>query len=373
MAFPTSPTNGQQYTTNGQTYQWNSANGTWDKVGTTAAPPTAIFNGNSNVVVTANSNVTVSVAGNANVVTVTGTGANVAGTLNATGTLDVTGNANVGNLNTAIVLATGNISGANINTSGTVTATQLISNVATGTAPLTVTSTTQIANLNVAVAGSVVNGTSNVNIPVNNGNINFSAAGTANVAVITSTGANITGTANISGNANVGNIGGATAVLTVAANVPLVQNGNSNVAVDANSHVRISANGKANLVYVAANGNIGVGTASPTAKLDISGSVTQNVVAVSASDIDCSTGNYFTKTASGALTWTFSNVPASRSMNVILVLTNGGTGTQTWPAAVKWPGGTAPSLTAAGVDLLAFVTDDSGTTWRGVMLMKDSK
>jgi len=67
---------------------------------------------------------------------VTTTGANVFGTLNATG------NANVGNLGTAQVLATANI-----------TAPQLISNVATGTAPLVVTSTTQVANLNVANAG----------------------------------------------------------------------------------------------------------------------------------------------------------------------------------------------------------------------------
>ena len=39
--------------------------------------------------------------------------------------------------------------------SGTVTASRLVSNIATGTAPFTVTSTTQVANLNVAVAGTV--------------------------------------------------------------------------------------------------------------------------------------------------------------------------------------------------------------------------
>jgi len=98
-----------------------------------------------------------------------------------------------------------------------------------------------------------------------------------------------------------------------------------------------------------------------------------NIVTVTASDIDCSQGNYFTKTASGALTWTFSNVPASRAVLVILELTNGGTGTQTWPASVKWPGGTAPVLTVSGVDVITFLTDDSGTTWRGNPTMLDSK
>ncbi len=93
-------------------------------------------NGNSNVAITANGNVTISAVGGARL-TATATGANV------TGTLGVSGNANVGNLGTAQVLATANI-----------TAPQLISNVATGTAPFVVTSTTQVANLNVATAGT---------------------------------------------------------------------------------------------------------------------------------------------------------------------------------------------------------------------------
>lgn len=121
-------------------------------------------------------------------------------------------------------------------------------------------------------------------------------------------------------------------------------------------------------------------TASPTftgtatfATADLLGSVRSNVTTVSASAIDCSAGNYFIKTASGALTWTFTNVPSSRAFSVLLELTNGGTGTQTWPAAVKWPGGTAPTLTTSGVDVLGFITDDGGTSWRGVALMLDSK
>ena len=98
-----------------------------------------------------------------------------------------------------------------------------------------------------------------------------------------------------------------------------------------------------------------------------------SVVAVAASAIDCSAGNYFTKTASGALTWTVTNVPASGAFTFLLELTNGGTGTQTWMSGIKWPGGTAPTLTTSGVDVLGFITDDGGTTWRGVQLMKDSK
>jgi len=51
-----------------------------------------IANGNSNVsIASANGNITMSAVGNANIVTVTGTGVNVAGTLNTTGNVDLSG------------------------------------------------------------------------------------------------------------------------------------------------------------------------------------------------------------------------------------------------------------------------------------------
>lgn len=127
-----------------------------------------------------------------------------------------------------------------------------------------------------------------------------------------------------------------------------------------------------NLFWDNTNNRLGIGTTSPASTMDINGGAAQNVVAVSASAIDCSTGNYFTKTASGALTWTFTNVPASRSFIFALQLTNGGTGTQTWPAAVVWNGGTAPTLQTSGTDILVFVTSDGGTTWRGVRAWKQA-
>ena len=97
-------------------------------------------------------------------------------------------------------------------------------------------------------------------------------------------------------------------------------------------------------------------------------------VAVSASDIDLSLANYFTKTISGTTTFTVSNVPASgTTASFILELTNGGSATVNWFSGVKWAGGTAPTLTAAGVDILGFYSHDGGTTWRGLVLAKDSK
>jgi hypothetical protein len=97
----------------------------------------------------------------------------------------------------------------------------------------------------------------------------------------------------------------------------------------------------------------------------------ENSVAVSASAIDLNAGNYFTKTISGTTTFTISNPATSGLVNsFILQLTNGGSATVNWFSGVKWAGGTAPTLTASGVDVLGFYTLDGGTTYEGFVLGK---
>jgi len=88
--------------------------------------------------------------------------------------------------------------------------------------------------------------------------------------------------------------------------------------------------------------------------------------------IDLNSGNFVTATVTGAVTFTFSGQSSSNASGFILELTNGGSQTINWPS-VKWPNGTAPVLTASGVDVLAFMTDDNGSNWRGVLSMADSK
>lgn len=95
------------------------------------------------------------------------------------------------------------------------------------------------------------------------------------------------------------------------------------------------------------------------------GAVRSNIVAMAALDVDCSAGNYFTKTINGASTFTFSTAPSSRAFAFTLELTHT-SGAVTWPASVRWPGGTAPTLTPGKTHLFTFVTDDGGTRWRGV-------
>jgi hypothetical protein len=90
-------------------------------------------------------------------------------------------------------------------------------------------------------------------------------------------------------------------------------------------------------------------------------------VAMGANDVDLSAGNVFTKTISGNQTLTFSNPPATGKGGAFtLILTNGGSATVTWPASVDWAAATAPTLTAAGVDVLTFTTIDAGTIWYGI-------
>lgn len=115
------------------------------------------------------------------------------------------------------------------------------------------------------------------------------------------------------------------------------------------------------------------GSTAVTGSVSIDGAYKQTAEAVSALDIDLSTGNYFTKAISTSSTVTFSNPPASGtvgSFTLELVLT--GTGTAiTWPTTVYWnadAGQTAPTLTDARTHLFMFVTTDGGTKYRGAVL-----
>jgi hypothetical protein len=92
-------------------------------------------------------------------------------------------------------------------------------------------------------------------------------------------------------------------------------------------------------------------------------------------DIDLTAGNSVSATVDTSTnTFTFSNPTASdEGCGFTLVLTNGGSQTVNWPGSVDWPGGTAPTLTTAGVDILTFWTIDGGTIWHGMAASTDTK
>ena len=84
-------------------------------------------------------------------------------------------------------------------------------------------------------------------------------------------------------------------------------------------------------------------------------------------DIDLTLGNVVSATVDTSTnTFTFSNPSITgKSCSFTLYLTNGGSQTVAWPGTVDWAGGTAPTLTTSGVDVLAFTTLDAGTIWYG--------
>jgi hypothetical protein len=139
----------------------------------TGIDATSIQNGSANVRTFENANVAVSADGIANVLVITGTGANIAGTLNATG------NASVGNLDTTTVVATtltgtlstadqpnitsvgtlseltvtGNVNGGNLITAGVVQTSNLIVDGIESVGTLNVSGDTLISG-NLTVSGT---------------------------------------------------------------------------------------------------------------------------------------------------------------------------------------------------------------------------
>lgn len=102
----------------------------------------------------------------------------------------------------------------------------------------------------------------------------------------------------------------------------------------------------------------------------------QDVTAASSTTFDLSAGHVIKLTHGANITsLTISNPPASgEAFTITIVRTKdaGGTArTISWPAAVKWPSGTAPTLTstANSVDVITLFSIDGGTTYRGTFAL----
>ena len=155
---------------NGQVLAYDTTTTSWtNKGGNASAPGNASYYTNTNIHLGNVSNVKLGGGVNGYVLQTDGSG-NLSWTEQIAGT---PGNGLPGGGNTQIQYNDGGffggtsgftfdkVSGAvvlpgTLSVSNTITGTRLISNIATGTAPLTVTSTTQVANLNAATAGTVI-------------------------------------------------------------------------------------------------------------------------------------------------------------------------------------------------------------------------
>ena len=70
-------------------------------------------------------------------------------------------------------------------------------------------------------------------------------------------------------------------------------------------------------------------------------------------------------TLTGNCTFTFPSASSGQSFLMMLKQDATGSRTVTWPASVKWPASTAPTITATAskMDVYSFVAD--GTNWYG--------
>ena len=92
--------------------------------------------------------------------------------------------------------------------------------------------------------------------------------------------------------------------------------------------------------------------------------------------LDLSNADFFKLNQSGGgnITISFSNPPATGTVAFFTVeITGSGTLTVSWPAAVKWAGGSAPNQSDnSNVDVYTFYTTDGGTTYYGARVLEDA-
>jgi|5B_taG_2_1085324.scaffolds.fasta_scaffold02293_2 hypothetical protein len=130
---------------------------------------------------------------------------------------------------------------------------------------------------------------------------------------------------------------------------------------------------------------LGTSEASKVVTADANGVVTfdngkiEESTAVSSSSnaatINLRDGDNFTHTLSENVTYTFSNPASSGKVSAftLTVTQDSSPRTITWPGAVKWSGGTTPTLsTGSGdVDVFVFFTNDGGTKYYGFTAGQD--
>ena len=184
-------------------------------------------------------------------------------------------------------------------------------------------------------------------------------------------------------------------------NIELTPNGTGEVVVGSGAasgkisssgafDLELDTNGGTNsgsiVITDGANGDITIAT-NGTGAIDLSDDVVKqaqmkdyaetvyaNGSKTAAFNLDLTNGNVQSFTVgSGTFNVGITNSLASQSNSLTIILTNGGAGTITFKAgahdgggnSAKWAGGSAPTLTTSGVDVLTFTTFDGGTNYYG--------
>jgi hypothetical protein len=218
----------------------------------------------------------------------------------------------------------GNISGSNLNATGTITAPVLISNIATGTSPLTISSTTRVTNLNVAYSNvtdftNITTATTGNYYPILTNALTGNVAEFANSGLVYNVGTGTltttlyTGTLTTAAQPNITSVGTLTSLAvtgnTTSGNfVGIFANGTSNICIPASAgNINMGVAGNANVLTVTGTGINVAGT------IDATGNITGNVfgpLANGNSNVRIATAN--------------SNVTISAVGNTVLTVTGTG-------------------------------------------------
>jgi hypothetical protein len=287
------------------------------------------------------------------------------------------------------------VSGSPITTSGTLAVTLSgtalpVANGGTGQTSLTNhgvlvgAGTSGITQLAAAAAGTLLAGQGTSSDPNFTATptlgVNATTAGTLSLATSTALGASVTlqnlatttawnfnlpTTAGTSGQVLTSQAGGSTSmtwttpttgtVTSVALTVPSILSVSGSPVTTSGTLAVTLATQPANTVFA---GPTSGAAATPTFRSLVVADMTIANQAISASNIDWSTGNGFSKTLSANTTFTFSNQLTGQTL--IVRLTNTASNyTVTWPT-VRWAGGTAPTMSPGAVsDVYTFYNDGS--------------
>jgi hypothetical protein len=119
---------------------------------------------------------------------------------------------------------------------------------------------------------------------------------------------------------------------------------------------------------ISSAGFFGLGTNNPVAMFDLAGDYKEGVVTANtgtAYTISTATGTLQILTLTGNCTFTFPTATTGESFTLFLRQDGTGGRTVTWPANVRWPGGTAPTITSTASRQDKFIFTADGTNFYG--------
>lgn len=219
----------------------------------------------------------------------------------------------------------------------------------------TLTATGSASFSNVAITGGSVSGITDLAIADGG-----TGASTASVALSNLGGLPLAG----------GTLTGALAVTAGTVSAPgIAASGDTNTGIFFPAADTIAfSEGGVEAMRLDSSGRMALGTTTANARFTLAGDYSEGVVTANtgtAYTIALTNGTVQVLTLTGNCTFTFPTATAGQSF--ILLLRQDGTGsrTVTWPASVRWPGGTAPTITSTASRTDKYVFTADGSVWLG--------